>query len=210
VGNALANFWRRGLRGEPVIVVSGLPRSGTSMLMRMLQAGGIELLADQERPADPDNPLGYFELERVRRLGRETDRRWLRDARGRAIKVVSPLLRFLPRDNRYRVLLVLRALDEVIASQNRMLERRGEPNPLDDVRTLELYAHHLDDVRRMLAQRAEFEWLELRHELAIANPGRVAGQLREFLERGDAAAMAAAVDPALYRNRRKDSDAAAH
>jgi hypothetical protein len=208
VGNALANFWRRGPRGEPVIVVSGLPRSGTSMLMRMLAAGGIELLADDERPADADNPLGYFELERTRRLERETDRSWLRAGRGRAIKVVSPLLCHLPRDNRYRVLLVLRALDEVIASQNRMLERRGAPNPLDDARTHELYAHHLDDVRRLLAQRPEFEWLELRHELAIAEPTRFAQQVRAFLGRGDPAAMAAAVDPALYHNRRKDAGAA--
>lgn len=208
MGNALANSWRRCLRGEPVIVVSGLPRSGTSMLMRMLQAGGIELLADLERAADADNPLGYFELGRIRRLEREKDRSWLRAARGKALKVVSPLLRFLPRDNAYHVLLVLRALDEVIASQNRMLERRGEPNPLDDARTHELYTHHLHDVRRMLAQRREFEWLELRHELAIADPGRVARQVQEFLRRGDPAAMAAAVDPALYRSRREDGDAA--
>jgi hypothetical protein len=207
VGNGLANFWRRRLRGEPVIIVSGLPRSGTSMLMRMLAAGGIELLADGERAPDADNPHGYFELERVKRLEREADRRWLRAARGRALKVVSPLLRFLPRDNRYRVLLMLRDLEEVIASQNRMLERRGQANPLDDARTRDLYAHHLDDVRRMLAARREIEVLELAHAEAIAEPERSARRVSAFLGRGDAAAMVAAIDPGLHRNRRKPGDA---
>jgi hypothetical protein len=190
-----------------VIVVSGLPRSGTSMLMRMLQAGGIELLDDDQRAADEDNPRGYFELERVKRLEHDPDRGWVRAARGKALKVVSPLLRYLPRDNRYRVLLVLRDLDEVIASQNRMLERRGEPNPLDDARTRELYAHHLDELRGLLARRPDIEVLELRYDAAIAGPQEVARRVSAFLGRGDAAAMAAAVDPSLHRNRRKDRDA---
>jgi hypothetical protein len=207
VENALGNLWRRWLRGRPVIVVSGLPRSGTSMLMRMLGAGGIELLVDGQRGPDADNPHGYFELERVKRLERDPDRTWLRAARGKAVKVVSPLLRWLPRDSSYRVLLLLRDLDEVIASQNRMLERRGEPNPMSDARARELYAHHLDEVRRMLARRPEIRWLELQHEAVIGAPAVAAERVCRFIGGGAALAMAGAVDAALYRNRRKDCDA---
>jgi hypothetical protein len=206
VENALAKLWRRWFGGRPIIVASGLPRSGTSMLMRMLAAGGIELVVDGARPADTDNPLGYFELERVKRLDRDPDRSWLRGARGKALKVVSPLLRHLPREQRYRVVLMLRSLDEVIASQNQMLERRGEPNPVDDARTRELYTQHLDEVRRMLDARPEIEWIELRHDEAIADPRASARRLRAFLGTGDADSMARAVDPSLHRNRGKDRD----
>ena len=206
MGNVLGNLWRRWSGGRPIIVVSGLPRSGTSMLMRMLAAGGVELVVDGARPADTDNPLGYFELERVKRIDRDPDKRWLYAARGKALKVVSPLLRHLPRGHRYRVVLVLRALEEVIASQRQMLARRGEPDPGDDARSLELYTHHLDDVRRMLGGRAEIEWIELRHAETLADPLASARRLCAFLGRGDAEAMARAVDPALHRNRSKERD----
>src|SRR5688572_12632893 len=121
---------RRWWRGPPVIVVSGLPRSGTSMMMRMLEAGGIPILSDGERPADVDNPFGYYEDARVLDLAGRPDRRWVAQARGRALKVVSHLLAHLPHENVYDVILMRRELGDVIASQNRMLERLGEPNPL--------------------------------------------------------------------------------
>ena len=90
---------RRTKYGEPVYVVSGLPRSGTSMLMNMLAEGGLPVLSDAQREADDDNPLGYFEHERVKDLESETDKSWLRESRGKAIKVISHLLRELPTDN---------------------------------------------------------------------------------------------------------------
>ena len=113
----------RGSRGEPIVVVSGLPRSGTSMMMNMLAAGGLEILADGERAADVDNPKGYFELERIKHLERETDKSYLRAARGKAVKVISFLIKELPDENDYRVLFMRRDLDEVLASQQKMIER---------------------------------------------------------------------------------------
>ena len=110
--------------GEPVVVVSGLPRSGTSMLMAMLEAGGLPLLTDAKRHADPDNPRGYFEMESVKSLGEQQDKAWVRNARGKGLKVISYLLKELPDDNAYRVLFARRDLAEVIRSQNVMLERQ--------------------------------------------------------------------------------------
>ncbi|MDP6673752.1 MAG: hypothetical protein QGH93_02705, partial [Gammaproteobacteria bacterium] len=95
---------RRVRYGEPVYVVSGLPRSGTSMLMNMLAAGGLPVLSDAQREADDDNPRGYFEHERIKNLESETDKSWLRESRGKAIKVISHLLRELPNDNYYFVI----------------------------------------------------------------------------------------------------------
>ncbi len=174
------------------------------MMMRMLAAGGVPLLSDGEREADRDNPHGYFELERVKRLERDPDRRWVRQARGQAVKVVSPLLRWLPPGNGYRIVFMLRDLDEVITSQNRMLERLGEPNPVDDARARELYVRHLDDVRRLMQRRPGVRWLDVRYDEAVLAPERVAGHVQRFLGlTGEVAPMARAIDGELYRNRKE-------
>ena len=102
---------------ETIYVVSGLPRSGTSMMMRMLEAGGMELVVDNIRTADEDNPKGYYEDERVKDLAEAENTRWLREARGKVIKVVSSLLNYLPKNNNYKVVFMRRHLDEVLASQ---------------------------------------------------------------------------------------------
>src|SRR3954447_12968927 len=110
----------------PVIVVSGLPRSGTSLMMNMLQAGGVPIVTDAQRIADDDNPKGYFELERVKQMGRG-DVDWVGDSHGKAVKVISYLLKNLPPTSSYKVLFMRRRLPEVLASQKKMLIRRGEP-----------------------------------------------------------------------------------
>lgn len=125
-------FLQRFRYGAAVVVVSGLPRSGTSLLMNMLAAGGLPVLTDGVRAADADNPHGYFELERVKNLEHDADKAWLRDARGRGVKVISHLLKELPADNYYKVLFSVRDLGEVVASQNTMLRHRHEPNPVED------------------------------------------------------------------------------
>src|SRR5438105_9566801 len=94
----------RPFRGRPIVVVSGLPRSGTSMAMRMLEAGGVPLLTDRQRPADEDNPHGYYEYEPVKTLAEQRDLAWLKQAEGRAVKIVSSLLTWLPEGHRYRVI----------------------------------------------------------------------------------------------------------
>src|ERR1700741_4498489 len=121
--NALRRRLTRRSRGEPIVVVSGLPRSGTSMMMRMLEAGGLPIVSDGERAADIDNPKGYFELERIKNLEHETDKSYLSAARGKAVKVISFLIKELPDENDYRVVFMRRDLDEVLTSQQKMIDR---------------------------------------------------------------------------------------
>ncbi|MBI5506563.1 MAG: sulfotransferase domain-containing protein [Deltaproteobacteria bacterium] len=184
-----------------IVVVSGLPRSGTSMMMRMLEAGGIEPLSDGLRSADDDNPLGYYEFERVKGLPGDTA--WLAEAEGRAVKVVSALLEQLPRDHRYKVVFLQRDLGEVLASQRRMLERRGrEVDAGGEARLAALFDKHLTVARERLAARDEIEVEFIRYDEVIADPRGAARRLALFLGRAfDEAAAARAVDPALYRQR---------
>jgi len=110
---------------DPIYVVSGLPRSGTSLMMRMLDAGGVPAVTDRIRTADDDNPRGYFELEAVKRT--KQDPSWLDDAPGKAVKVISQLLCELPPDRAYKVIVMRRKLGEVSAAQKTMLEGRRSP-----------------------------------------------------------------------------------
>jgi len=196
------SWWRRVRFGEPVVVVSGLPRSGTSMTMRMLEAGGVPMVADGVRSADEDNPRGYFEDERVKDLARMEDKGWVRAARGHAIKVISQLLKELPPGNNYRVLFMRRHLEEVLASQRKMLERRGEASATDDGRMLELYRGHLQKVEIMLRLRPEFEVIYVDYRSVIDSPRDEAARVSRFLGGGlDVDRMASVVEEQLYRNR---------
>ena len=141
--NPYARPLRRILYGRPVVVVSGLPRSGTSMAMKMLAAGGLETIVDGLRTADEDNPKGYFEDERIKALAETADKAWLRGAWGKAVKVISYLLKELPRQHNYRVIFVRRDLREVLASQAKMLARRGKRNETPNDKMIELYKSHL-------------------------------------------------------------------
>jgi hypothetical protein len=190
--------------GEPITVVSGLPRSGTSMMMNMLAAGGIEPLTDDKRQPDADNTKGYFEHERVKGLGSDRDKSWLRAARGKSVKVVSHLLQFLPADNRYRVILALRDLGEVIASQNLMLERLRQPNPIGDEHAIMHCERHLAGIRRLVGLRSNFEMLEVPYARVVESPLAWAQRIAAFVGRNlDVKSMAAVVDSSLYRNRRR-------
>ena len=190
--------------GEPITVVSGLPRSGTSMMMNMLAAGGIEPLTDDKRLPDTDNTQGYFEHERVKELGSDRDRSWLRAARGKAVKVVSHLLQFLPADNRYCVILALRDLREVIASQNLMLERLRQPNPIGDEHAIMHCERHLEGIRRLVGVRSNFEMLEVPYAEVVDSPLLWSQRMAAFVSRDlDVQRMAAVVNSSLYRNRRR-------
>jgi hypothetical protein len=190
--------------GEPVTVVSGLPRSGTSMMMRMLEAGGLAPFSDGERTADIDNPEGYYEFARVMDLERDPDRSWVRGARGRALKVISFLLRFLPDENAYRILYMRRNLDEVLVSQDKMLDRLGRPAPGGDLEaTKEAYRNDIVAARLFARKQPNMEMLEIHYAEAIADPLGTARAVNRFLGGGlDEAKMAAAVNERLYRNRR--------
>ena len=201
----LAERLARRLRyGKPIIIVAGLPRSGTSMLMNMLLHGGVALVMDGIRAADHGNPRGYFEYEPVKELDKNGDLSWLPRARGKAVKIISFLLTWLPEDYDYRVIFMQRDLDEIIASQNQMLAAREERGSTPgDSRTREIYADHLTQVARLLASRRCFLSLSVSYRDVVEDPTRQARRISEFLHRSlDVDRMAATVDAHLYRNRR--------
>lgn len=190
--------------GNAVFVVSGLPRSGTSMAMQMLRAGGIPILTDGLREADEDNPRGYYEYETVKKMFRDAN--WIGEARGKAVKIVAPLVCALPAGFHYRVLLIERDLDEVLDSQARMIVRRGEAVPDSPERRERLtheYARVIEQTKRALSSRRGVELLSLRYEEIVRDPMEAARQIGFFAGGGlDVERMAEAVDPSLYRRRR--------
>lgn len=209
MATSLTSWWRRARYGAPICVVSGLPRSGTSMMMRMLTAGGLPALKDDIRKADEDNPRGYFELERVKDLHDEQDKSWLRGARGKVVKIISQLLESLPAENNYQVIFMERNLDEVLASQAKMLDRRGEEaGEAGDEAMKEMFLEHLSKVRFILRRRPQFETLYCSYAEVVAHPRREAERVNEFLGGTlDPEAMVEVVEPKLYRNRVEGSGA---
>ena len=200
--NPIAMALRRRRLGEPVVIVSGLPRSGTSMIMKMLQAGGVEPLTDRERGADVDNPDGYFEYEGVKALATDPDRTWIRLARGKSLKVISHLLQELPDGNFYRIIFAQRDLQEIVASQNTMLEHRGQPPQVSDAEAMELYGRHLLRTLMHVRGKPNMELLTLQYRDIVRDPRGCSHRINRFLGgRLDSAAMAGAVNPTLYRNR---------
>jgi len=195
----------RGQQGEPIVVVSGLPRSGTSMLMKMLDAGGMEIMTDSERVADIDNPKGYFEYERVKDLEKETDKSYIREGRGKVLKVISFLIKDLPDDNDYRVIFMRRNLDEVLASQNKMIQRLGtEDSTAAEEAMKEAYRNDIVRTRLLCRNRPNFELIEINYKNTIEDPAATAHRVNGFVGGHlDEAAMKEAVDGSLYRNRSK-------
>ena len=186
---------------EYLTIVSGLPRSGTSMMMRMLDAGGIPALTDHVRAADPSNPNGYYEYEPIKKT--KEDPSWLPAAIGMAVKMVHVLLLDLPLSYAYRVLFMRRDIEEVVESQNRMLERLGKnSNDLPTSRLSSIYQSQTDDVMRYLRRHADhFRLLEVDYNALIREPVVQVEQVSQYLDGLDAAKMVAVVDRNLYRTR---------
>lgn len=186
----------------PVIVVSGLPRSGTSMMMKMLAAGGIAPLTDELRAADADNPKGYYEFERVKQLDKG-DTAWLPLARGKVVKVISYLLQYLPAEEAYQVIFLRRNLDEILASQRKMIINRGEdPDKMDDEQVAAMFTRHIELVENWLRHRPNVETLYIHYSDMVADPENQISRIARFLGRDlDEVAMAQVIDPNLYRNR---------
>ena len=193
-------------RRQPITVVSGLPRSGTSMAMKMLVAGGFPALVDDTRQADVDNPLGYFEFDRVKGLEHHRDCSWLPSARGKAVKIVSFLLTWLPDTYDYRVIFMHRNLAEIVASQRTMLARSGGAPAIDDreaSRLAAVYGEHLTQVHRFLSVRPSFETLDMEYRQVIQQPVEQARRIAAFVRYPmDIVSMERAVQSTLYRNRR--------
>ena len=185
-----------------VTIVSGLPRSGTSLMMQMLQAGGMKLLTDERRAADQNNPRGYFEYEAVKRSGADVS--WLELAVGRVVKVIHLLLRHLPPDRQYHVIFMLRDVQEVIASQRAMLQASGRSGArIPDDKLSAVFEQQLVEVRQWLAEQPNFRVLYVNYRNVLGDPSSAAQTIAFFLgERLDVSAMAGVVDRTLYRQRR--------
>jgi hypothetical protein len=172
------------------------------MLMKMLEAGGLPLVMDGLRAADEDNPKGYFEDERVKNLAQAGDTSWLASARGKGIKIISYLLKDLPRNHNYRILFIRRDLREVLASQSKMLARRGETSGTSDERMLQLFEDELWKVASLTKRAAHFEVIELSYQEVLADRLRQARRINCFLGgKLDVERMVEVVDRQLYRNR---------
>jgi predicted AlkP superfamily phosphohydrolase/phosphomutase/tetratricopeptide (TPR) repeat protein len=189
--------------GEGVVVVSGLPRSGTSMIMQMLAAGGQAVLTDGLREADADNPRGYFEFEPVKQMHQGAE--WIKDAEGKAVKIVAPLLPSLPPGAGCHVIFIERQLDEILSSQSRMMARRGEavadsPGRRDRLRAQ--YGRNVRKIKDLLSRRQNTRVLYLEHASVILDPETAARSMNEFLGgRLETASMVGEVNPSLHRNR---------
>ena len=191
-----------GRKRQPITIVSGLPRSGTSMMMKMLHAAGIEPIQDGIRSADTDNPKGYYEFERVKKLS-EGDVAWLPDAEGKAVKIISALLVKLPEGYDYKVLFMRRDLNEVLASQDKMLVRRGEEKAVEDEQMKAIYNKHLAQVEGWMRSHAGLAFIDVDYTQLATAPLSILPQINKFLGgKLDIDAMAAVADPELYRNRK--------
>ena len=185
---------------ETVVVVTGLPRTGTSMMMQMLAAGGVPVLADEHRPADASNVRGYFEHEAAKGLAK--DGSWVTDAKGQAVKLVAQLIPHLPRDQRYRMIMMHRPLEEVAASQGKMLARLGKDGGrMTDEALRATFARQVAQVRGLLLHlRAQgvLDVLDVKYQDALDDPAGVAARIAAFVDGGfDAEAAARAVEPTL-------------
>ena len=172
------------------------------MMMRMLEAGGLRVYVDNLRTPDADNPEGYYEFERVKQLDKG-DTGWVREARGQVVKVISALLEYLPPENEYRVLFMQRSLDEVLASQQKMLTRREETaGAISDEEMAGLFKKHLFAVDAWLKQQPNFSVLNVDYNQMLDDPSPQVEQISRFLGGDlDESAMSAVVNPTLYRNR---------
>jgi hypothetical protein len=184
-----------------VTVVSGMPRSGTSLMMRMLDAGGIPALTDGSRAADSHNPNGYFEDARVRSLGRDAG--WLEEARGRSVKIIYRLLRHLPAALEYRIVFMDRDLNEVYESQQDMLESSQDPAASQDrdsiIRALR---REIETTKVWLAAQPNMRCIAVPYAELVREPPYWVRKVAQFLDGElDEPSMAACADPSLYRHR---------
>jgi hypothetical protein len=186
---------------QTVIVVSGLPRSGTSMMMKMLAEGGLSVLTDAIRSADEDNPNGYFELEQVKQLA-EGQNGWLANADHKIVKIISALLEHLPPEHHYKILFMEREIAEILASQHKMLARRNEASKVSDAEMEAQFREHLKAIKYWLARQPNMEVMYVDYNRMMANPDAYCQKIADFVGLPlDVAKMRSVPNERLYRNR---------
>ena len=198
----LSRLFRKSNSSE-IIIVSGLPRSGTSMMMKMLASAGLEILTDNLRTADENNPKGYYEFERVKQL-KQGDFDWLPDARGKVVKIISALLEYLPNQYQYKIIFMRRNMDEVLSSQRQMLVRDGkQDDKVPDEKLAGLYGDHLKKIETWLEQQPNIHTLYISYNQVLQDPAADLNRLNQFLGGNlDIKPMLQVVDKNLYRERR--------
>ena len=187
---------------EVVTIVSGLPRSGTSMMMQMLDRGGLAPFTDGKREADSDNPKGYYEHEKA--IGLARDQSWIPEVRGKCVKLIGQLLPALPlADQKYRVVFMDRDLREISRSQRDMLKRLGRSGgDLSDTRMMSTLNAQLVSVEKWMASKPNIQVLFVDYGDVVGNPIEVAQSVNAFFGGIlDVDAMAQAVDPSLHRQK---------
>ena len=188
-------------RDKTILVVSGLPRSGTSMMMNMLAEGGLQVVSDAIRNADEDNPNGYFEYEPVKQLS-EGQNTWLAEADHKVVKVISALLEYLPANHHYKILFMERDIKEILASQRKMLDRRKEEAKVSDTELESQFRKHLADIKYWLARQPNMEILYVDYRQLVTNPDEICPRIAEFIGFPvDQAKMRSIPNERLYRNR---------
>ena len=192
------------MKRNTITIVSGLPRSGTSLMMMMLEAGGMPVLTDHIRTADADNPKGYYEFERVKAI--ERDQAWLKEADGKAVKMISALLKYLPQNYAYRIIFMRREMEEILASQQQMLIRRGElTDTVSDERIAELSNEHLQRVATWIDDQPNIDVLYVNYNEILKDPLTQARRVAEFVDIDlNVEKMSQVVDSSLYRQRRRN------
>jgi hypothetical protein len=192
---------RKSVSKRPIIVVSGLPRSGTSMMMKILAEGGLSVVADQSRTADEDNPNGYFELELVKQMS-EGNVGWLADAGGKVVKVISGLLENLPQEYFYKVIFMEREIKEILASQHKMLAHRNEELKATDIEIERQFQTHLSALKPWLIRQPNMEVLYINYNALLVDPELFCKRLIEFTSTPlDLDRMLSVPTRDLYRNR---------
>ena len=196
----LKNFQKKS--SKPIIIISGLPRSGTSMMAKMLEAGGMEVLVDNIREANEDNPNGYYEFERVKKLP-EGDTAWLAETHDNAVKVISALLKYLPNEYSYKILFMRRDVNEIIASQNKMLENRNKvPSKVEDEELARMFNRHLIQIFDWLDQQPNIQYINVNYNQILHDPLPIINEIAQFLNVSlRVEEMAKIVTPSLYRQR---------
>lgn len=189
------------VRKKNIVIVSGLPRSGTSMMMKMLTEGGLSAVVDSLRQADEDNPNGYFEIEASKAL-KDGDKKWLYDAQGKVVKVISYLLEFLPDDLSYDIIFMEREIGEILASQQKMLQRRNEKSTRSDSEMEAQFREHLRAVKYWAARKTNMRILFVKYSEMVKDPESLCKSIVDFLEIPlDLQAMQSVPSQSLYRNR---------
>jgi len=184
-----------------ITVVSGLPRSGTSLMMQMLEKGGMDVLTDDLRKADENNQRGYYEYQKVKSLPKDSS--WISEAEGRAVKIIAQLLFFLPRNFEYRILFMERNMDEIIGSQSKMLENLGTTGAdLDPNILIQTFRKQLDQAKAIITQAPNIEWMPVSYNELLEDPTPLAEQVNSFF--GGSLSVpdfVSVVDDSLYRTR---------